>query len=144
MFIVHLRATCTFYDWIDLSVGLHTALCCSTLDPFSPKAKSLVSWLGLNKCSLLLTSYFSKKNYRGGKGRVGGLGGVGVGGCWNGLLCMRPPQSRVSFPHQPLLLIRMSRCFFSSRTAGAPLVTSELGRGLKCRLPCSEQHASHF
>lgn len=76
MFIVHLRATCTFYDCIDLSVGQHTALCSSTLDPFSPKAKSLVSWLGLNKCSLLLTSYFSKKNYSGGKGGV--VGGAGM------------------------------------------------------------------
>lgn len=89
--------------WLDRFISLHTALCSSTLDPFSPKAKSPVSWLGFNKCSLLLTSYFSKKNYSGGKG-----------GGWNGPLCMPPPQSRVSFPHQPSLLIRMSNCFFSS------------------------------
>lgn len=119
--------------WLDRFISLHTALCSSTLDPFSPKAKSPVSWLGFNKCSLLLTSYFSKK-----KGERGGLE-------WTALYATTSVSGQFSAPaftadqNVKLLFLQQS----ISRTAGAPLVISELGKGLKCRLPCSEQHASY-
>lgn len=121
--------------WLDRFISLHTALCSSTLDLFSPKAKSPVSWLGFNKCSLLLTSYFSKKNYSGGKGGLE----------WTALYASTSVSGQFSAPaftadqNVKLLFLQQS----VSRTAGAPLVISELGKGLKCRLPCSEQHASY-
>lgn len=131
LFIVQLRATCTFYDGIDLSLGLHSALCSSTLDPFSPTAKSLVSRLGFTKTSLLLTSYFSKKNYGGGKG---GLGGAALHASTSVWAQFSAPAFTAD-QNVKLLFLQQSL----SRATGASRVGSELGEGLKCLLPCSEQ-----
>lgn len=101
--------------WLDRFISLHTALCSSTLDPFSPKAKSPVSWLGFNKCSLLLTSYFSKKNYSGGKG-----GGAGM----DRSVCLHLSLGSV---------FRTSlHCWSECQTAFSPAVHQQNGRCSSC------------
>lgn len=120
----------------DLPVGLHTALC-STTDRFSPKNKVYCLSTGVYKCSLLLTSYFSKKIVVGEIKKSDQITWME----WT--VCRR---LKWVYRTSLLLLIRMSNCFFSksiSRTAGASPVIPELGEGLKCWLVCSEQHTSY-
>lgn len=89
----------------DLPIGLHTALC-STSDLSFPRSKVYCLSTGVYKCSLLLTSYFSKtvagekkKKWPNNSTRNGLSVGVS--------LCLKWVY-RTSL----LLLIRMSNCFF--------------------------------